>query len=528
MSVEERHLLLNGQVEMGGQSSGFVRPQTNRPPPPPSREQQHNLVSIESSDNSDEEEEDEILKSIIEQSKKETRMTEEEKTKLVLLESLKEVNLNDKSLRESKEGYERKMRELLEKDERQKDEKRIKLDDDHMIDADQKKREQEELEQAIKESLGMKVQVDAEGMSVDIEPPPPPAFSGTPPPSPARPTSLPGPVPTQLDSGHNMDRTGSNFKVVQKSEANLGAVPRRRHTSIPNPQTQNPLAPANNNPDFPPTLGDEDAQLAWALEASKPQKRPSSTVVDGASGGIPDEDEQLAWALEASQPKEPPKERHDSGSAGPDLMSVLTPEEQMELAMRLSQPSRTPTALGSNSPMRSSSAHRIHPAAPSSSPHRMSPAPQPKHEGLRLIVIDGCNVAMAHGLHRNFSVRGLVLAYEHFREKGHQVAIFLPRKNWTHASPEDKAILTALEQTEILFLVQNLAYDDKMIIRYANEKKGIVLSNDRYRDVLLTNPELEDQIKNRTLKFTWVHDTLMIAEDPFGRYGPSLHKLLRF
>ena len=78
-----------------------------------------------------------------------------------------------------------------------------------------------------------------------------------------------------------------------------------------------------------------------------------------------------------------------------------------------------------------------------------------------------------------------------------QVAIFLPRKNWTHASPEDKAILTALEQTEILFLVQNLAYDDKMIIRYANEKKGIVLSNDRYRDVLLTNPELEDQIKNR-------------------------------
>ena len=77
------------------------------------------------------------------------------------------------------------------------------------------------------------------------------------------------------------------------------------------------------------------------------------------------------------------------------------------------------------------------------------------------------------------------------------MAIFLPRKNWTHASPEDKAILTALEQTEILFLVQNTAYEDKMIIRYANEKKGIVLSNDRYRDVLLTNPELEDQIKNR-------------------------------
>ena len=81
------------------------------------------------------------------------------------------------------------------------------------------------------------------------------------------------------------------------------------------------------------------------------------------------------------------------------------------------------------------------------------------------------------------------------------MAIFLPRKSWNYATPEDQAILTALEQTEILFLVQNLAYDDKMIIRYANEKKGVVLSNDRFRDVQETNPELVDQIKNRFLNF---------------------------
>merc|ERR1719209_2352915 len=155
MSVEERHLLLNGQVEMGGQPSGLVRPQTNRPPPP--REQQHNLVSIESSDNSDEEEEDEILKSIIEQSKKETRMTEEEKTKLVLLESLKEVNLNDRSLRESQEAYQRKMRELSEKEECEKSEKRFKLDEPC---AEEQKRREEtdnDIELAIKESLADKI-----------------------------------------------------------------------------------------------------------------------------------------------------------------------------------------------------------------------------------------------------------------------------------------------------------------------------------------------------------------------------------
>ena len=100
-----------------------------------------------------------------------------------------------------------------------------------------------------------------------------------------------------------------------------------------------------------------------------------------------------------------------TGSGAPDLISVLTPEEQMELAMRLSQPSRTPTALGTSSPQPSRS----------TSAHRMSPPPKPKQEGLRLIVIDGCNVAMAHGLHRTFSVRGLCLAYEYFRERGHQV-----------------------------------------------------------------------------------------------------------
>ena len=55
------------------------------------------------------------------------------------------MNLNDNSLRDSKEGFEEKMHELLERDGREKDEKRIKLDDDHIIDADQKKREQEEL-----------------------------------------------------------------------------------------------------------------------------------------------------------------------------------------------------------------------------------------------------------------------------------------------------------------------------------------------------------------------------------------------
>ena len=106
------------------------------------------------------------------------------------------------------------------------------------------------------------------------------------------------------------------------------------------------------------------------------------------------------------------------------------------------------------------------------------------------------------------------------------MAIILPKKMFTSAKPEDQAILTALEEREILFYVQDLAYDDLMIIKYANQNKGIIISNDKYRDVLEAYPEWEDQIMNRTIQFTWVRDTFMIASDPLGRNGPSLDQIL--
>ena len=155
-----------------------------------------------------------------------------------------------------------------------------------------------------------------------------------------------------------------------------------------------------------------------------------------------------------------------------------------------------------------------------------SPASEPKAGDLRLIVIDGPNVAWARGFPRNLSVKRLVIAYQFFKEKGHKVAIFLPRKMFASAKPEDQGILTILEERDILFFVQDLAYDDLMIIKYADQKKAIVISNDKFREILQAHPEWEDQILNRTLQFTWVTDTFMVASDPFGRRGPSLDQIL--
>jgi len=254
---------------------------------------------------------------------------------------------------------------------------------------------------------------------------------------------------------------------------------------------------------------DDDAQMNWALQMSQHTPEPQMNI-----SNIPDDDAQMSWALQMSQNKP------ESRSGMSDLLSVLSPEEEMEMALRLSSREKSCAGL---SPTRLSHPLQVVKRQKRKDPGvTMQPLGKPRH-----VVIDGMNVGMAHGLHRKFSVQGLVLAYEYFTERSNPVAIFLPRKRWAMGSEQDKILLTALEQAEILFMVPSMSYDDRFIIKYADNKNGIILSNDRYRDVLEENPEFSDQILKRTLQFTWVGDTLMIADDPLGREGPTLQELLQ-
>ena len=232
-----------------------------------------------------------------------------------------------------------------------------------------------------------------------------------------------------------------------------------------------------------------------------------------------DEETRVSWALKESQssnsvpnPEElSPREENNDATAG--LLSVLTIEEQIEVAKRQSNPSRAAKAVFSVSP---------------DLPYRCAkPALDPKPGDLRLIVLDGANVAHARGIPYNFSVKRLLVAYNYFKENGHDVVIFLPRRLYLCAKPEDQVILNALEEREVLCLVQDLAYDDWFIIEHAHQNQGVIISNDKYRDVLETNPEWCEQILKRTLQFTWAPDKIMIARDPFGKNGPSLDQVLR-
>ncbi|ELU11415.1 hypothetical protein CAPTEDRAFT_171481 [Capitella teleta] len=159
---------------------------------------------------------------------------------------------------------------------------------------------------------------------------------------------------------------------------------------------------------------------------------------------------------------------------------------------------------------------------------------------LRYIVIDGSNIALAHGNHRVFSCKGIQICVDFFRRRGHtEVTAFVPQ--WrTRAPSREKPIshqhlLEELrEQGSLVFTparrVPNkniVCYDDKFIVRLAHETDGIMVSNDNYRDLWMEKPEWRDTITNRLVGYSFVGDIFMLPDDPLGRTGPSLDDFLR-
>ena len=64
-------------------------------------------------------------------------------------------------------------------------------------------------------------------------------------------------------------------------------------------------------------------------------------------------------------------------------------------------------------------------------------------------------------------------------------------------------------------------------MKYAAQEKGIIVSNDNFRDLIAENEEFRDQIKNRLLHFTFIKEDFFPPDDPLGKKGPSLTDFLR-
>ncbi|XP_061384812.1 NEDD4-binding protein 1-like isoform X1 [Danaus plexippus] len=155
--------------------------------------------------------------------------------------------------------------------------------------------------------------------------------------------------------------------------------------------------------------------------------------------------------------------------------------------------------------------------------------------GLRMVVIDGSNVAMQHTKGRVFSVRGLKICIDYFVKRGHIVKAFVPHFRCRHGKSTDGKLLSELERQQLVVYTPSrevqgkliTSYDDRYIVQCAAEFDGVIVSGDNYRDLLQENPRWRFVIENRLLPFTWVGDMIMFPKDPLGRHGPPLEQFLR-
>lgn len=85
--------------------------------------------------------------------------------------------------------------------------------------------------------------------------------------------------------------------------------------------------------------------------------------------------------------------------------------------------------------------------------------------GLRPIVVDGSNIAFAHGLNK-FSVKGIEMVLKYFKERGHSpVVAFLPQFR-LGAEPEKRATLKRLEEEGSVIFTPSRKVDGATISSY--------------------------------------------------------------
>ncbi|XP_050744215.1 uncharacterized protein LOC108022551 isoform X2 [Drosophila biarmipes] len=153
----------------------------------------------------------------------------------------------------------------------------------------------------------------------------------------------------------------------------------------------------------------------------------------------------------------------------------------------------------------------------------------------RSIIIDGSNVAFAHGNSNIFSSEGIKYCLQYFEKIGHDVKAVIPmfrKNNYKSSNPE---LLDKLhKEGKIVFTpCKNIpgqmssSYDDRFILQLAYEKNAAVVSNDNYRDLIDENPAFKKIVENRVLGYSWCDNIFILPKDPYGRWGPTLEEILR-
>lgn len=118
----------------------------------------------------------------------------------------------------------------------------------------------------------------------------------------------------------------------------------------------------------------------------------------------------------------------------------------------------------------------------------------------RKVVLDGQNVACAHGGGRNkFSSKGLKIALDFFRDRNVDAIAIVPQHR-ADSRPHNRlvannlSLLEQLRRENRVFFSPHGVHDDHFIVQYAmqqNESGGcLIVSNDKFREVCIGRPAL--------------------------------------
>ncbi|XP_028814163.1 NEDD4-binding protein 1 [Denticeps clupeoides] len=170
-------------------------------------------------------------------------------------------------------------------------------------------------------------------------------------------------------------------------------------------------------------------------------------------------------------------------------------------------------------------------------PYRLVLQNEPGCPDLRHIIIDGSNMAMAHGNHKIFSCRGIAIAVEAFWRRGHrEITVFVPQwRQKRDPSITEQHFLSQLEDLRLLSFTPSRevcgqrisSHDDRFFLHLAEKTGGVIVTNDNLRDFVHTSESWRRIIQERLLPFTFVDDHFMIPDDPLGKHGPHLDLFLR-
>ncbi|XP_017546833.1 NEDD4-binding protein 1 [Pygocentrus nattereri] len=222
-----------------------------------------------------------------------------------------------------------------------------------------------------------------------------------------------------------------------------------------------------------------------------------------------------------------------SSSQGPVASETRPSCSYQTISGRVPLPRTEPPALSKALPLTGMA--RFHQSL--RTPYQLVLQNEPGCPDLRHVIIDGSNVAMAHGLNRIFSCRGIAIAVEAFWRRGHrEITVFVPQwRQKKDPNITEQHFLNQLEDLRLLSFTPSRevcgqrisSHDDRFLLHLAEKTGGIIVTNDNLRDFVNQSDAWRNIIRERLLQFTFVGDHFMIPDDPLGKHGPHLELFLR-